>query len=120
MVVSLVLSALVCGEGRAGCCERRYRHAIGRAGDVVHSHPVTEFDGSRLSTMFATNADLESAFRLPPPFDANPNQFSDPFLVQNFERVSFQYPEIHVKRNELACVVPGETKGGLGQVVCSE
>src|SRR6185437_3175393 len=87
---------LVGFESGMGCCEAGDWNAVGRAGDVIEADRMAEFHGARLATVLTTDTDLELRTDLATGRYGESNQFSNPVLVQDLERIVGKYTTIHV------------------------
>src|SRR4029077_15510907 len=116
-----VLGRACLGESGLGRREARDRHAERRAGDVVELEAVAEADRARLTTVFATDADLQLGLDAAAALGRDTHQVADAFLVETLERIALEDTVLEVTRQELPLgIVAGEAERRLRQVVRAE
>ncbi len=81
---------------------------------------MAENNGFRIAAMLAADAELDALPGGPSFFAGDLNQLADAGLIKGNERVILQETALHVERQEFPGVIPGQPKGGLGQIVGTE
>ena len=84
------------------------------------SYFMAEAYGCRLSAVLSADTELDVRSGALAAFDSDLHQFADSVLVKRLERIFFENILVHVLFDDLSCVVSGESKSHLGQVVGSE
>src|SRR5690606_24326971 len=96
-------------------------HPERRAGHIVELALLEEVHGLRISTVLATDADLEIGLGLAALIGADANQSADALLVDRLEGGEPEDAGVEVAREEARLdVVPREAPRRLGEVVRAE
>src|SRR6478672_8155783 len=101
--------------GKAGDrdAERGARH-------IIEPDRVTELHAPGLSSVLPADSDLQLRAHASSCGNGQRNKLPNPGLVKDLERVVRKDATIHVRGQEAAGIIPRQTIGSLGQVVCSK
>src|SRR2546426_9267794 len=109
--------------GGLGRRQPRDWDAVGGAAHVIHTGPVAEPDGNRVTAVLAADADLETRACGASPFDGPEHQLPDPLLVERLERIVCEDSEalfVDVVRQEVPGIIARKGHGHLGEIVGPE
>ena len=94
-------------DRRLGRGQPRDWHAEGRAGNVIQPRVVTELDRSRVSAMFAANAELEFFARGTAARGSDANEFAHAFHIDRNKRIAGDQAFGKIVAEKGAGIVPG-------------
>ena len=100
--------------------QTRNRHTERRAGNVVQANLVAEHHGTRITAVFAADAQLQVRTGLTTQLRSHLHQLANAVRVQTSEGIALEDLVVVVGAEELASVVTGEAKSHLGHVVRAE
>jgi len=95
-------------------------HAEGRAGNVVQTDSMAEFDGYGVAAVLTADTAVDSRSGSLALGNGHLHELTDTGLIQFGKRIVLIDLAIVVSAQELAGVITGETEGHLGQVVGTE
>src|SRR6266853_2701483 len=93
------------------------RHAVGRARNVIHPHPVTEHHRAGLAAMLAADADFQARARSAAQLHGVLDQLAHALLIENRERIVFEDLRLLVVLLEPGVIVARQAHGRLRQIV---
>ena len=101
--------------------QTRDRHAVRRAGNVIQTGAVAEFDRIGVAAMFAADAEFDIFARfLAATFAGDFYQFAHAFLIQRRKRILFEHAGVVIIRQEAGGIVAAQPKRRLRQIVSAE
>src|ERR1017187_7622828 len=78
---------LIARDSRLRRRQPRDRHAVRRAGNVIHADAVAELHRTRPPAVLAADADFEFGIGLASQLDSHLHQLADAFLIEDGERI---------------------------------
>lgn len=107
-------------HNRLSGSETRDRNAVGRAGNIIQSNSVEEFDGRRFASVLPANAEFQVGFCGTAFLNGHFHKHADTFLIKSSERIGFEDAFFIIIAQKFAGVVAAETERHLRQVIGSE
>ena len=94
------------GQGGMGSRQSRDGDPIRGATDIVETELMTKFDGTRIASMLAADAQLDVRSRLPPPGDRRTHEGADAFAIQRGEGIMLEDVDRIIIIEELSGIIP--------------
>ena len=107
---SLILLVLDCSLSSSQSCNRNTER---RAGNIVQTDFVAEFNGGRVTAVFAADTAVELAVYRLAQFDCHLHQLANASLIQLSERIAFEDLSVVVSTEELTSIVTREAVSRL-------